>query len=219
MNRARYLRLGTAALALAGIMFALFPLTRPWQDNAGTDAGLVAATASSWWIPSHLFGALGFLLLAFATTAVLGVIMKGPGEPAARTMALLMMLGAGLILPYYGIESVGLHAVAVSGELSDTASRVALMEAMRNDPYALGTFGVGLLLAAAAGIFLAVGIVRAREGSAVPAIAAAVLLALYLPQYFGAPWLRITHGVLLGVSLLALAVWHHSVAQRRLRAD
>ena len=53
------------------------------------------------------------------------------------------------------------------------------MEAMRNDPYALGTFGVGLLLAAAAGIFLAVGIVRAREGSAVPAIAAAVLLALF----------------------------------------
>src|SRR5690625_2563567 len=128
MNRARYLRLGTAALALAGIMFALFPLTRPWQDAAGTDVGLVVATASSWWIPSHLFGALGFLLLAFATTAVLGVVMKGPGEPAARTMALLMMLGAGLILPYYGIESIGLHAVAVSGELTDKIGRASCRE-------------------------------------------------------------------------------------------
>lgn len=218
MNRTRYLRLGTTALALAGIMFALFPLTRPWQDAAGTNAGLVAATANSWWIPSHLFGALGFLLLAFATTAVLGVIMKGPGEPAARTMALLTMLGAGLILPYYGVESVGLHAVATTGELGDTASRVSLMEAMRNDPYALGTFGAGLQLMAAAGICLAVGIARAGEGSALPAIAVAVLLALYLPQYFGAPWMRMTHGVLLGISLLALAAWHHSVAQRRLQA-
>lgn len=216
MNRARYLRLGTIALATAGVLFALFPLTRPWQDAAGTDAGLVAATLSSWWIPSHLFGAMGFLLFAFASTAVLGVIMKGPGEPAARTMALLAMLGAGLILPYYGAESIGLHAVAATAELGDTASRAVLMEAIRNDPYALTTFGAGLLIMAAAGIFLAVGIARAREGSAVPAIAVAVLLALYLPQFFGAPWLRITHGILLGVSLLALAAWHHFVAQRRL---
>lgn len=216
MNRTRYLRLGTIAIALSGVLFALFPITRPWQDSAGTDAGLVAATLSSWWIPSHLFGALGFLLFAFASTAILGLIMKGPGEPAGRSMALLSILGAGLILPYYGIESVGLHVAAASADLSGDSVRVALMEAMRNDPYALATFGTGLLIMAIAGICLAVGVSRAREGSALPAIATGVLLALYLPQYFGPPALRIAHGVLLGISLLTLAAWHHGAAKRSL---
>ncbi len=216
MNRALYLRLGTISLALAGVLFALFPITRPWQDSAGTDAGLVAATLNSWWIPSHLFGALGFLLFAFASTAILGVIMKGPGEPASRSMALLSMLGAGLILPYYGIESVGLHVAAASADLSGEAVRIALMEAMRNDPYALATFGAGLLIMAVAGLCLAVGVSRSKEGSALPAIATGILLALYLPQYFGPPALRITHGVLLGISLLGLAAWHHAAARRSL---
>ena len=217
MNRARYLRSGTIALALAGVLFALFPLTRPWQDSSGTDAGLVAATLDGWWVPSHLMGAGGFLLFAFASTAVLGVLMRGRGEPGARTMALLAMLGVGLILPYYGVESIGLHAVAASAELGDVGSRAALMEDMRNNPYGLTAFGLGLLAVATAGVFLAVGVWRAREGSAVPAIAVAVLLALYLPQYFGAPWLRIAHGIALGISLLALAAWHRSVATRLLR--
>src|SRR5690554_2093173 len=213
MNRRLYLRIGTLSLALAGVLFALFPLTRPWHDAAGTDAGLVAATLSSWWVPSHLFGAMGFLLVAVASTAVLGVLMKGQGEPAARTMALLAMVGAGLILPYYGIESIGLNAVATSSQLSDAASRAILMEAIRNDPYALGTFGAGLLAMAISGILLAVAVARAGAGSALPAIAVAVLLALYLPQYFGPPWLRITHGVLLGICLITLAAWHHSRAR------
>ncbi len=214
MNRRIYLGIGTAALAVAGLFFALFPLTRPWQDAAGTDAGLVAATLSSWWIPSHLFGAMGFVLLAVASTAVLGVIMKGPGEPAARSMALLAMVGAGLILPFYGAESFGLHVVAATPVLADDASRAALMEAIRNDPYALTTFGIGLLVMAAAGILLAVAVVRARLGSPVPAVAVAVLLALYLPQFFGPPWVRIAHGLLLGLSLLALAAWHRAEARR-----
>lgn len=218
MNRKLYLRIGTVALALAGVLFALFPLTRPWHDAAGTDAGLVAATLSSWWVPSHLFGAMGFVLFALASTAVLGVLMKGPAEPSARSMALLAMVAAGLIVPYYGIESVGLHAVAATAELSGDTIRAALMAAIRNDPYALSTFGAGLLAMAAAGILLALAVIRARLGSAVPAIAVAVLLSLYLPQFFGPPWLRITHGVLLGLSLLALAVWHNSVARRQLQA-
>lgn len=219
MNRRRYLRLGTTGLALSGVMFALFPLTRPWQDAAGTDVGLVAAALDSWWIPSHLFGALGFLFFAFATTAVLGVIMKGPGEPAARTMALLAMLGTGLLLPFYGAESFGLHAVATTPVITETASRGVLMEAIRTDPYAIGTFAPGLLLVAAAAICLAVAIVRMGEGPALPAIAVAVLLTLYLPQFLGAPWLRITHGLLLGASFLALACWHHTIAQLRLRGN
>lgn len=219
MNRRIYLRIGTVSLALAGVLFALFPLTRPWQDATGTDAGLVAATASGWWIPSHLFGALAFICVAVATTAVLGVLMKGPGEPAARGMALLAMLGAGLVLPFYGAESFGLHVIAVSAELSDAASRVALMDAVRNDPFALTTFGLGLLVMAAAGILLAVAVRRAGQGTALPAISVAVLLALYLPQFFGPPWMRIAHGLLLGISLLLLATWHSAAARRELAAS
>ena len=217
MNRKLYLRIGTASLALAGVLFALFPLTRPWQDATGTDAGLIAATASSWWIPSHLFGALAFVLLALATTAVLGVLMNTRGEPAGRSMALLTMLGVGLILPYYGAESFGLHVVAAAPELSDPATRIALLDAIRNDPFALTTFGAGWLLIAAAGILLAVAVLRAGFGTALPAISVGVLLALYLPQFFGPPWLRIAHGLLLGVSLILFAGWHARVARASLR--
>ncbi len=216
MNRKLYLRIGSSSLALAGVLLALFPLTRPWQDATGTDAGLIAATASGWWIPSHLFGALGFVLLALATTAVLGVLMNTRGEPAGRGMALLTMLGVGLILPYYGAESFGLHAVATAPELTDPGTRIALLEALRNDPFALSTFGAGWLLLATAGILLAVAVPRAGYGPALPAVSVAVLVALYLPQFFGPPWLRITHGLLLGISLVLFAGWHARVARESL---
>lgn len=219
MNRPTYLRLASIALAVAGVLFALFPLTRPWDDAAGDAAGLMAATASSWWIPSHLFGALAFMLAAFASTGVLGALMKSTSERPARLMAFLAILGAGLILPYYGAESFGLHAVSVTSAGADPAAAQLLMEAIRNDPYALGTFGAGLLAVAVAGILLAVAVRRSASGTSLPALATAVLLAAYLPQFFGPPWLRVIHGVLLGVSLIALAWWHHTAAGQKLRSE
>ena len=50
------------ALTLAGVFFALYPLLRPWHDEA-TSAGARASMSSDAWLIAHLCAMLGFALL------------------------------------------------------------------------------------------------------------------------------------------------------------
>jgi hypothetical protein len=56
------IRLGAAALAIAGVLFALYPATRPWHDES-TMEGATAAMSSGWWVAAHLFAMVGFILV------------------------------------------------------------------------------------------------------------------------------------------------------------
>lgn len=67
-------------------------------------------------------------------------------------------------------------------------------------------FGVGLLAVAGAGVALAIATWSGGVLVRVAGLATGAGLALYLPQFFAAPVLRVGHGVLLGAGLLALAV-------------
>ncbi|QTV80742.1 hypothetical protein [Microbacterium sp. NIBRBAC000506063] len=42
----RGIRSGALALALSGVLFALFPLLRPWADKSQLEDGLIQATGS-----------------------------------------------------------------------------------------------------------------------------------------------------------------------------
>src|SRR3954447_7147323 len=102
----------TWAWWLAGLAFALYPALRPWADASGdgvTPAGL-AAMASGPWIAAHLLGMLGFALLPVGLTNLL----EGPSPLRPRFVAAargLAYAGAVTVLPYYGGESFGLHAI------------------------------------------------------------------------------------------------------------
>ena len=186
----------TWLLVAAGVSFALFPVLRPWTDKTLVAAGMVEAFASPWWLVAHGLGAAGFALLAGAL-AFGPIGRRGPAWPAG--------VGAALVLPYFGLESLGLHGLASSAPV---ATVPALSDAMRFSPVAMATFGLGLLAWVVAGVALAVGHARAgRRGD--PARWAGVPLGVglvtYLPQFSLAPQGRIAHGVLMLAGAVVLA--------------
>lgn len=167
-------------LTAAGLLFLLYPATRPWEDET-TTAGAAAALGSQAWVWSHLFAMIGFILVPIALLEI------------HRTAAITFWVGAGLTLPYYGAEDFGLH------ELAAQPNVVELAESVRYNPVAATTFALGLLTMAAAAIMVAG---RLRTA---PAIVFAAGFALFFPQFFTPPAVRIAHGVLMIVGCVWLA--------------
>ncbi|GIH11050.1 hypothetical protein Rhe02_91170 [Rhizocola hellebori] len=181
-------RFAAAALALAGLLFLLYPAVRPWHDET-TAAGAAASMGSSAWVAAHFFAIIGFILVPIGLLCLRTI-----------TPAIVFWIGSGLVLPYYGAEDFGLHAIATGkGDL------LATVDAVRYQPVAITIFGVGLLLIAAGAILTAVAWWNegglARWGSLIFAIA----FATYLPQFFTPAPVRIAHGVLAAVGCLAVA--------------
>jgi hypothetical protein len=61
-SRARS-RLGAVALAVAGVLFVLYPAVRPWQDESTVEGATKAMSAGAW-VAAHLFAMVGFILVA-----------------------------------------------------------------------------------------------------------------------------------------------------------
>jgi F0F1-type ATP synthase assembly protein I len=204
MTRVRF---GALALLLAGVLFILYPATRPWTDESTVD-GAQSAMASDAWVASHGFAMVGFVLLGLGLLAVWSALRATRAEPVATAAVVTGWLGAGLILPYYGAEDFGLHAVAVAHADGQSLDLLGIVDAVRYQPFAITIFGAGLLLLAASGVLVAVAAARSRVLATAPAVLVALGLALFLPQFFTAAPVRIAHGVLLGVGLgwLALAL-------------
>jgi hypothetical protein len=104
---------------------------------------------------------------------------------AALAAAMLAWIGSGLVLPYYGAEDFGLHAIA--GTAGPGAGLLSLVHAVRDQPLAVTIFGAGLLLLAAAAIMVAVAVWRSHVLPRTSAILFATGMALFLPQLFGPP--------------------------------
>ena len=168
------------ALAAAGVLFLLYPATTPWEDET-TAAGAAAAMSSGAWVASHLFAMIGFVLVSIALLEV------------HRAAAITFWAGAGLTLPYYGAENFGLHELAAQPNLLELA------EAVRYNPVAVTTFGIGLVTMGVGAVMVALKL------KTVPAWLFGAGFALFLPQFFGPPAVRIAHGVLLLVGCAWLA--------------
>src|SRR3546814_18443724 len=81
-------------------------LARPY-GAAGSDAQTAAAFASTAWVVSHVCGAL-----ALASVGRLGLRLADRSDTlTARTARWTGLGGAVLVLPYYGAETFGLHAI------------------------------------------------------------------------------------------------------------
>ncbi|TCN54317.1 hypothetical protein EV641_105342 [Rhodococcus sp. SMB37] len=168
-------------LVVAGILFALFPLTRPFAPGGGADT--LEQFGSIWWTLAHLAGAAAFILtaLAFAELRIAPLATAAIG------------VGSALTLLYFGAETFALHELtAVDGETA-----LELAELIRTGTAAMIAFGVGLLLVAVGAIVVLVSAVRARWISVLPAGISAAGYLLYIPQFFVSPTLRIAHGVLM----------------------
>jgi hypothetical protein len=200
------IRAGATALALAGLLFVAYPALRPWNDET-TVGGATASMSAGAWVASHFFAMIGFILVPLGLLAVRSVVASTRAERPAAVAFVLGWLGAGLVLPYYGAEDFGVHGIA--GPHGRGADLLAVVQAVRYQPVAVTIFGTGLILLAVASILAAVAVWRSGVLPRASAVLFAVGFALYLPQFFGPPALRVGHGVLVGAGslLLAGALW------------
>jgi hypothetical protein len=190
-------------LATAGALLVLYPALRPWSD--ATPAGAPAAFTSPAWIPAHLAAVVAFVLVAFGLLGLRGTLARSGGARPARVAATLWAVGAALVLPYYGAEAFALPVIAERIVRTGDTSLVEVVEAFRMGVWPATTFATGLLLLAIAGVLVAVAVARSGMLPRWAGIPFALGFALYLPQFFGPPALRIAHGVLVAAGCLLLA--------------
>lgn len=198
-------RTGAVLLAVAGALFLAFPLLRPWVPEDVATPELAAAFASGRWIAAHLCGAAGFWLLPAAFLALRGRLDGTRGRAPSSGAVVTSWLGAGLVLPYFGAEIFGVHAIARDVVTTGALDFLPTIDAVRTQPVAMTLFGAGLLLVGASGVLAAVAAWRGGLAPRWVGIPLAAGLVLYLPQFFTPPAGRIAHGVLLAVGCWLVA--------------
>ena len=191
----------------AAAAFLLYPVLRPYADETGLPG--LAAMASDRWLVAHLLGMAAFVLLAVGVRGLVPVA-AGTGR-VARTVPVLAEAAVVLLLPYYGGEAFALHAVGRHAVATGDVGMVQVVDGFRYAPLALTVFGGGLVLLAVVGVLLALVLWRHGRLVRTAGLLVGLGLALYLPQFYGTPPLRIAHGVLLAGGCVAMAV----VAGRR----
>lgn len=196
-------RTGAAALLAAAALFFLYPALRPWGDvTPGLEAA--RAYAEPLWPLAHFAGALGFMLLPVGLLAVHARI----GGTLSVVALATTWIGMGLVLPFYGAEAFALNAVGAHVVATGETELLSLVDAVRNGPLQMSTFGIGLMLLSVGALFAGAAVWRSRVMPRWSAIPFAIGFALYLPQFFGPPAVRIAHGALVmaGCVVLALAL-------------
>ena len=207
------------AFAAAGVLWALFPLLRPWADKLPVSSDdLAAAWASDAWIFAHLVGIASLGLLAPALLGLRSLLAAAPGGRGATLLTwatALAWIGAAGASLYYGAEMFGVRTFAEASQRSGDASLLDEVQVLREQPIAVVLFGVGLLVIAAAGVLAAIAMLRARMLLAWTGVVFAAGLLLVLPQFFTPPVMRTAHGVLFGVSCLLVAFAVTRLSARR----
>lgn len=209
-------RLAAAALAVAGVLFLLYPALRPWRDET-TAQGALESMSSPWWVATHLFAMIGFILVPLALLAVRRVVEHTRVERLALTAAVTTWIGVGLTLPYYGAEDFALNTIA--GKVADgqNLDLMDLAESIRYQGAAMTTFALGLILIAVGSVLAGIAIWRSGVLPKWSGVLFAAGFALFLPQFFTPAAGRIGHGVLTaaGCVWLAVALWRTDTAADR----
>lgn len=207
-------RLGAIALAVAGVLFILYPAIRPYEDES-TLEGATAAMSSAAWVAAHLFGIVGFVLLSLGLLSLYNALSPTRAEPLAFAAMLTGWIGTGLAVPAQGAEDFGLHAAAVEAAKNRQVDLLSVVETVRQSLASALTGGTGMVLLAVSVVLAAVAVWRSGVLARASAIPLAVGIATYLPQLFAPPPVRIAHGVLvaIGSAWLAWELWRTSRPQ------
>lgn len=198
------MRTTRVALVVAGLALAAYPALRPWGPETGPEGAATFGGAS--WPASHALGMLGFVALAVGLRAAAVARPAWSGPMSLRRVENRAWAAVALLLPYYGAEAYGLHAlgdhVAATGDLG--ALEVA--DAFRYAPLPMATFALGLGALALVGGNLVTGSWRQGGVARWGGVLAGVGLLTYLPQFFGPAELRVAHGLVLGLGLVLTAL-------------
>ena len=202
-------RLGAAALALAGILFVLYPAIRPFSDEVSLQGA--AAFGSTAWIVAHMLAMGGFTLLTVGLLGLHTALQDSRSERLSFRTLVVGLLGVGLTLPFYGGEAFGLHAIGQEALRQHSAALVSLSTVIRGEPQ-LTMFMLGLLLIGVSAIMAATAIWKSGTLAKWSGLPFALAFALYIPQFFGTQPVRVAHGLVVtaGCLWIAIAMWQHS---------
>lgn len=203
------IRVGAVALTAGGVLFVLYPAIRPYSDETSLQGAV--AFASSAWIVAHVLAMLGFVLVTLGLLALYAALRDSPAERLAFVALITGWVGVGLTLPYYGAEAFGIHVLGQEALRQHSTAIVGLANDVRFGPGAF-LFIPGLLLLGIGGIVAALAVWRSGTLPRWSGVPFGLSFALYIPQFFGSPAIRIGHGVLVaaGCLWLAMAVWNRS---------
>ena len=153
-------------------------------------------------------GESAFILVGLGLLALRDALSGTPGQQVALAAVVTWWIGAGLTLPYYGAEDFGLNAIAreAAGQQVDVLD---LVQTVRFSPVPATVFLLGLLGLAVAAILAAVAIWRSGSLPRYSGVVFALGFALFIPQFYAPPAVRIAHGVLVGIGCVwvAVALW------------
>lgn len=206
------IRLGATALAVAAILFVLYPAIRPFSDETGLQGA--AAFATDAWTVAHMLAMVGFILLTLGLVGLYGALHKTGVERLAFSALIVGLVGVGLTLPYYGGEAFGLHAIGQAAISRHDVTLMKVVENVRTGPQLL-MFSLGLLLIGVSAVMVAVGVWKSRFLPKWSGVPFAVAFALYIPQFFGTQPIRVAHGLLVagGCLWLAASLWQSSARE------
>jgi hypothetical protein len=153
--------------------------------------------SSPWWVATHLFAMIGFILVPVALL------------PVNRTAAVIMWIGAGLTLPYYGAEDFALNTIATKVAHAQQLDLLDLAESIRYHPAAVTTFLIGLILLGIGAVTAAVATWRSGVLPRFSGVLFGAGFALFIPQFYVGEAGRIAHGILMaaGCGWLAVSLW------------
>ncbi|MGY8684090.1 hypothetical protein Q2941_40985 [Bradyrhizobium sp. UFLA05-153] len=200
---ANRIRIGTVALVASGILFAVYPAVRPFSDERSLLGA--AAFGSEAWLASHIIAIVAFALLPLGLLGIQRSLLGTQSERLFFVAVVLIVIGTGFTLPFYGAETYGLHALGQAALRRHSDSLLSLVEIIRSGP-GLIMFLAGLLLLAASAIATATALWRSCRYPKASGVPFAIGMSLYIPQFFGAQPLRIAHGSLVAIGCVWMAV-------------
>ena len=195
-------RLTSLAFVTAGLLFVLYPALRPFSSEVGMQGA--AAFGSTEWIVAHSFAIVGFVLVVLGLFGLYLLLQTTRGERPALFGLLLSWVGVGLVLPFYGAEVFGLHAIAQEALKENNSGLISLASAVRGEP-GIWFILAGLVLLGIGAIFSAAAIWRSRTLVRWIGVPLASGFALYIPQYAAPQYLRVAHGLLIALACILLA--------------
>jgi hypothetical protein len=198
------IRFGAISLALSGLLFVLYPAVRPWHDES-TVGGALSSMSSNAWVAAHLFAILALILMPLGMLGLCALAAGSRGLRLTFAATVVMWIGAGLTLPYYGAEDFALHAIARQVRSGASLDLLGLVDAIRFGAVAATTFAAGLVLLGVGGVLAAISIWRTAILPRFSGVPLAIGLVLLIPQFYLPAWARIAHGVLVAIGLLWLA--------------
>lgn len=206
------IRLGATALAVAAILFVLYPAIRPFSDETGLQGA--AAFAMDAWTVAHMLAMVGFILLTLGLVGLYGALQKTGVERLAFSALIVGLVGVGMTLPYYGGEAFGLHAIGQAAVWRHDVTLMKVVENVRTGPQLL-MFSLGLLLIGVSAVMVAAGVWKSRVLPKWSGVPFAVGFALYIPQFFGTQPIRVAHGLLVagGCLWIAASLWQFSARE------